>query len=120
MMIEGEIVGIRGTSSGRNCQQHPDGCGASLQVGEIFRFKRIVVEVEGTEIISIGAVKVVNGIDTCLIGFLPKYVLGTQGEIVGKLATITRLYANSWRVTEREVDHRNVGVALYQLLDEQL
>ena len=41
----------------------------------------------------------------------------TQGDIVGKFGVINKLYIGSENVAEREVDHRNVGVAAYDLIE---
>lgn len=115
MNLEGEIVGLRGTGNGRMCEIHYNGCGCNVKVGERIRFRSFVVEMEGNEVFSIGAVKVSDGVESCLIGFLPRYQLNTQGDVIGKYGTITKLYAVSPRAAEREIDHRNVGVARYQV-----
>jgi hypothetical protein len=41
----------------------------------------------------------------------------TQGDLIGKEALVQRLYANSENVVEREVDHRNMGVAFWTLVE---
>ena len=117
MLSEGEIVGLRGLSNGRTCPIHESGCGNSLLVGDTVRFVRRTVLDGGVEEVSIGVVKVVGEVDTCLVGFVPKYLVTSGADLVGRMAVVTRKYENSGRASEREVDYRNLGVARYTMLD---
>lgn len=117
MMKIGEIVGLRGTTNGRSCDVHAC-CGETLRTNDLVKFRSVGVAVGNKQERAIAAVRLEEGVERCTVGFLPVYMLFTQGDLVGKVARIEKTYQGSDNVAEREMDHRMVGVARFAVVND--
>ncbi len=128
---DGEIVGLDKPENGRSCNMH-ECCGRHLHVGDIVRFKVVVLEVcyedtdEGGELDQrleqvVKAVVIVDGAEMCTVGFLPRHVAARQVQVAvlnNKFAQIIELYNNARAGSARHNKSlRNHGVASFILLD---
>ena len=70
-----DVVGINMPCQGRNCAEHPDGCGRQvLHVGVVLRIEKQTIMVHSKEEVMLGVFLIVNGIDSCKVGFLPRFL----------------------------------------------
>lgn len=118
MVKDGEIVGLKGTSNGRTCEIH-DCCGEHLAPDDLVRFKLSVVNVGDKTEDAIKVVRVRDGTESCMIGFLPRNIVKSgKDKFVGKFAQIIELYEHSENTTMRRKSNRNKGVASFRLLQD--
>ncbi|KAJ3217253.1 hypothetical protein HDU67_008275 [Dinochytrium kinnereticum] len=61
--------------------------------------------------IAVKAVSIENGMETCTVGFLPKFLLGYRDLYVNKFAQVVELYEDDGNRSKREYGYRNGGVA---------
>ena len=66
-----EIVGLYGSSNGRSCCFHM-ACGKDVEVGNVLCLVRTVVDINDNTELAIKLVKIVDGVDGCTIGFIPR------------------------------------------------
>ena len=107
-------------------------CGRHLHVGDIVRLKAVVLEVcyedtdEGVEPDRrleqvVKAVVIVDGAETCTVGFLPRHVAARQAQVAvlnNKFAQIIELYNNACPGSARPNNSfKSHGVASYILFD---
>jgi hypothetical protein len=79
-----EIVGIAIGESGRNCERH-EVSGDHVAVDDFFKFKLVVVEVDGEEEDAIKAIKIRDDTESFHVGFLPcHFVHGSRKEAAVK------------------------------------
>jgi hypothetical protein len=111
---DGEIVRLDKPDNGRSCNMRKC-CGRHLHVGDIVRFKVVVLDVcyedtdEGVEPDQrleqvVKAVVIVDGTEMCTVGFLPRHVAARQAQVAvlnNKLAQIIELYNNARAGTAR-------------------
>jgi hypothetical protein len=72
MVRDGEIIGIASRESGSYCESH-EVCGDHVAVGDLVKFKLVVIEVDGEKDEAIKAIKIRDGTETCHIDFLPRH-----------------------------------------------
>ena len=72
---------------------------------------------DGQEETAIGAFWVTDGIDRCLVGFLPRYCLSHKGDFSGKLAQVVEFLGNSESPTQRRRSHQNHGVCRLAIIN---
>ena len=72
---------------------------------------------EGKTEQAIAAFWITDGIDRCLVGFLPRYCLSHKEEYDGKIAQVVEVLKNSESPTQRRRSHRNRGMAVLALLE---
>ena len=69
-----EIVGTEMSCQGRSCEEH-ENCGEVLKEDVVVRLRKIQLMVEGKEETAIAAIWVMDGIDRCRIGFVPRHMV---------------------------------------------
>lgn len=64
---------------------------------------------DGKEETAIGAYWVTDGIDRCLVGFLPRHCIPHKEDFDGQLVQVVDLLWKSDNATERRRSHHNKG-----------
>ena len=83
------------------------------------RFKLTVVDIDGKTEESIKVVRIRDGTESCMIGFLPRNIVVTRKDkFIGQFAQIIELYEYSDNETMRRKSHRNKGVTSFRLLQD--
>lgn len=80
------------------------------------RFKSSLSADRGIEE-AVAASMIVDGHESCRVGFLPKSCLAIKYRFVGKFAQVVEMYADSDNSHKRRKDARNHGMASCTLLD---
>ena len=114
-----ELVGIEANERGRSCEEHKV-CGSVLKEDTVVRLRHIQVkgDEEGAKPENtVGAFWVSDGIDRCLVGFLPRHMVKHSSKYNGRLAQVTEIYGDSDSPVKCRKHHRNKGVALIALVD---
>ena len=110
------VLGITTNERGRECIDHPTGCGHSLHVGDIVRFKYIKIGVEEDGEFVLEVRRVVDGKEMCRVGFLGKHLLKRHGHYHDRYARVTEKFsAESTSTQKRRMVHRNKGCAVAEL-----
>jgi hypothetical protein len=79
----------------------------------------MVVDVDGDTECAIAAVCILDGTETCIVGFLPCSIVKRRGDEIGtKYAQIIELYAESDNPVLRQKSNLNFGVASFRMLDD--
>lgn len=60
---------------------------------------------------AVAAVVVVEGQESCRVGFLPKHYCKVQSKFIGKIVQVCELYDKSESSHKRARSHRNMGIA---------
>jgi hypothetical protein len=72
---DGEIVGLKLGTNRRSCEANLC-CGASLHVGDLVRFRFLMLEVQGgAPVEALKVLKIKYGTEGCHVGFLPRHIL---------------------------------------------
>ena len=120
MIHDGEIVGLRGASNGRSCEQHTC-CGSCLQVGDLLHFKVGVVQHgDGMVKTVVKAVLIWDGTETCTFGFAPRHIAVVErkgGLIAEHFTQIIELYDLCESASKKAKSDKNQGMASYCLLE---
>ena len=113
-----EVFGLHGSSNGRSCTAH-EACGRSVQRGDVLRLVTCVVDISGATETAIKAVKVIDGVDTCTVGFVPRVFkeLPQVAAHVDKFVQVVEVYGDSTNTYKRSLSHRNKGVCSVAFLD---
>ena len=84
-----EIVGIEQSGRGCSCEEH-DVCGEALAtIDSVVRFRTIqILNDKGTEETAISVFWITDGIDRCLVGFLPRHLVKHSARYEGRAAQI--------------------------------
>jgi hypothetical protein len=116
--IDFEIVGLYGSTNGRSCCFHKT-CGKDVEVGSLLRLVRTVVDINGETESAIKLVKIVDGVDGCTIGFVPRVQsrLPKVVDCLDRFAVVRELYSSSKCSYKREKSIQNRGMASATLLD---
>ena len=116
-----EIVGLSSSTSGRSCILH-EMCGETLNEGDVCRLILITVVINQREEEAIKVVKVVDGTDTCTIGFVSRSFTAMERVYshAGRLVEINEIYKNLGNEYKQQLAARNKGMASASLLDEQV
>ena len=117
---DGEILGLRGTTNGRSCEQHAC-CGEIVRPNDCVRFKAAVVPIDGVDQAGIKAVLILDGTELCTVGFLGKNIAAlkkTSDKFVNKFAQVIELYDSSENAAKRAKSHNNLGVCSFRLLED--
>ena len=117
--MDGEIVGLRGTTNDRTCESHTC-CGDSIKKDDVIRFKLTVVDGKNGGIQkAIKAVRISDGTETCVVAYLPQRIVNNVAEnFVGKFAQIIELYDLSDNSMMRRKSNRNEGMASFRLFGD--
>ena len=112
-----EIVGTKYSNNGRSCSDHR-ACGALLHVDAVVSIRDVQIQISDVPELALAAHLVVDGQDTCRVGFLKKNLVKHAFLYSGKLARITEIYseddANS---VKKKIYHKNGGCARAELLE---
>jgi hypothetical protein len=93
MVRDGKIVGILNGTNGCSCTAHLV-CGEHLWAGDLICFWSVVVDVDRCTEGAIAAVCVLDGTETCIVGFLPCSIVNRRGaDFPTKYAQIIELNA---------------------------
>ena len=117
---DGEILGLRGTTNGRSCEQHAC-CGEIVRPNDCVRFKAAVVPIDGVDQAGIKAVLILDGTELCTVGFLGESIAAlkkTSDKFVNKFAQVIELYDSSENAAKRAKSHNNLGVCSFRLLED--
>ena len=107
-----EIVGLGAATNGRSCCIHSC-CGDHVRVGNLLRLVKCVVTIGGEVEEAIKCVLIVDGTDTCTVGFVPRSLSGhdkVQAQI-GGFVQVLELYDESESNQKRRKSHTNKGMA---------
>src|SRR5690242_15471326 len=116
--IQVDVVGIEAGERGRSCEEHSV-CGEVLQIDSVVRFRAIqIINDQGEEETAIGAFWVTDGVDRCLVGFLPRHCIARKAFYDGELAQVVELLSLSHSPTDRRNSNRNSGVCKVALLSK--
>jgi hypothetical protein len=117
MSQDGEIVGLEGEEGGPPYEIH-DVCVNHLDVGYLVKFKVTMSLVGEEEEVVIKVIKIRDGNETCLFGFLPQHIgYGSRKDnLRNKYSQVPELYKESADFTKKSKNFRLVGVASFRLL----
>jgi hypothetical protein len=78
----------------------------------------VVVDVDGCTEAAIAAVCILDGTETCIVGFLPRSIVNRRGaDFPTKYAQIIELYAELDNPVLQQKSNLNLGIASFWLLD---
>ena len=88
-----KIVGLNSCTNGKSCSLHPI-CGESVVVGHILRLVEWVVTMKNETKGAIKCIKVINGVDTCTVAFVPHVIakLEHAQAHLNKFVQVVELY----------------------------
>ena len=115
---DGELVGLHGSINGRSCVAHPC-CGKTLKEDDLGRFKAVVVETKpGVHEEAVAAVRIKEGLESCVVGFLPRATAKRcREQINNKFAQIHEIYSISDCPYKRRKSYRVKGAASFVCLE---
>ena len=85
MKPDGEIVGLHCSFNGRVCCPH-DFCGKHLKCNGVGRFRVVAVYVNGHTETAIQVIKLWDGAESCVVGYLPFYMVKQHSYFQNKCA----------------------------------
>ena len=86
---------------------------------DLVRFKVSVVNINGDVEEALKVVRILDGTESCTLGFLPCNVAKTiKDEFIGEFAQIIELYEHSENVTMVRKNMRNKGMDSFCLLTD--
>jgi hypothetical protein len=117
---EFEIVGLHLNSEGRSCTMHSH-CGMHVQVGDVLRLVHHVVTIRanGQPEDAFKLVKIVDGTETCTVGFLPRAYINLP-RITSRVAdfcTVLEVYDHSNKFKQL-LSKKNHGIASCMFLHD--
>lgn len=113
-----DVVGIKASDRGRSCEEHKV-CGSVLEHDTLVRFRALQIDVEGKEETALGVFWVTDGLDRCLVGFLPRHLIRHKDDYDGKLAQVVDLLEDSESPSDRAKSHQNFGVCRAVLVEAE-
>ena len=119
-MFDFEVVGLQSSSNGRSCTIH-ECCGEDVGIGDVLRLVGCTVAVDGVVEEALKLVKVVDGIDCCTVGFVPRALMNLSSvkNQVNKFVQVSELYKDSPNGYKRDKSYKNCGMARVSTLDEE-
>lgn len=107
-----EIVGIQESGRGRSCEEH-NVCGEALMLDSVVRFRSIqIINEKGKEETAIGVFWVTDGVDRCLVGFLPRHLVKHSVQYEGRVAQVVEFLRESESPSQRKRSHQNRGICM--------
>lgn len=112
-----EIVGLFSNTNGRSCTLHGC-CGSHVGKDDILRLVYTVVEVNGVPERAVKCVRVLDGVDTCTVGFIPRIQanLPKVNDHINQFVQVTELYCDSPSSYKQSKSAMNCGMASAVLL----
>ena len=91
-----KIVGLMSNTNGRSCGVYHI-CGDHVVVGDVLHLVAMVMQVEDRTEEAIKVIKVVDGVDTCTVGFVPRVIaqLEHMRNHVNKFVQVKEIYQES-------------------------
>ena len=119
-MFDFEVVGLQSSTNGRSCTIH-ECCGEDVGVGDVLRVVPCTVAVDGVVEEALKVVKVVEGVDSCTVGFIPRVLMSLPAvnKHVNKFVQVSELYKDSSNGYKRDKSYKNCGMARVSTLDEE-
>ena len=114
-----EIVGLHSETNGRSCNVHAL-CGEHVAVGDVLRMVPCIVQCNGEDENAVKFVKVIDGVDTCTVAFLPRHYMSLPKVLahVNKFVQVVEVHSDSKNTYKRSKAMANLGVASVTLLDD--
>eukprot|EP00977_Amphora_coffeiformis_P015470 scaffold4511_cov171-Amphora_coffeaeformis.AAC.36 len=119
-MQDFEVVGLLSSSNGRCCTIHHC-CGEEVEVGDVLRLVACTVSVDGAVEEAIKVIKVVDGVDQCTVGFVPRVLMSLPAvkNHVNKFVQVSELYHDSDNTCKKDKSYKNCGMARVSTLDKE-
>jgi hypothetical protein len=119
MLSTYEIVGLHSNTNGRMCTSHQC-CGDHLRLNDLVRVKKCVLTVAGRVEEAGKVVRIIDGCESCTVGFIPKVLLHGEhlDNILNKYGQVTEMYDNSENSFKRRKSHLAKGMALCSMLND--
>ena len=114
-----DIVGINAPDKGRSCEEHAN-CGSVLRIVTLVRFRSAQIWCNGQEETALAVFWVMDGIDQCRVGFLPRHLLKHQAAYNGKLAQIVEFVAELDSPADRAKSHWCYGLCRAVLVEAEM
>jgi hypothetical protein len=113
------IIGIAIGEIGYSCEIHKV-CVEHVGVGDLVKFKIVVIEVDGEGEGASKAIKIRDGAESCNVGFLSHhFIYGRRKEaLVNKCGQVLDLYKDSNNMTKKRKNRRLFIVTSFCLLDD--
>ena len=111
-----EMIGLHHATNGRSCTSHKC-CGKTLEVNQVLRLRKCVVDVLGEPEEAIKCVRIEDGSKGCVVGFLPKALLKVKKlqhhfmSDPGPFVQVTEIYSDSESLQKHCKSHSNFGMA---------
>jgi len=110
------IVGTNRNERGRSCEKHPI-CGVVVEVGGLVRLRLVKLKRGDGREPAIEVRWVIDGEDTCRVGFLQAHYIPYAERYNGKLAKVMEVWSASDDSTyKRRMYHHNCGCCIGRLL----
>jgi hypothetical protein len=114
LFFTGDLVHIVGTNiddRGRSCDAHsPRPCGSALQVDDWVTFHLVELDNEGLNEDAIEVRRIVQGQETCRVGFLQRSYVAHFQRYSGKFAQVREIWsADDESATQRQMFYHNHG-----------
>ena len=107
-----EIVGVNSATNGRSCEEHPI-CGEVVIEDMVLCLRKVQVLINQQEKSAVMAFWVLDGIDCCHIGHLPKAYVKKWKQYEGALGQVVEVYSgDSDSPTKHQKFHRNHGLTV--------
>ena len=107
-----EIVGVSSPTNRQSCEEHRI-CGEVVIEDVVLRLRKVQVLMNQQEQSVIAAFWVLDGIDCCCVGYLPKAYVKNWKQYDGALVQVGEVYSGDGdSPTKRQKFHRNHGLAV--------
>ena len=105
-----EIVGVNSPMNGQSCEEHPI-CGEVVIEDVVLHLRKVQVLMNQQS--AIAAFWILDGIDRCRIGYLPKAFVKNWKQYDGALVQVVEVYSgDSDSPMKRQKFHRSHGLAV--------
>lgn len=106
-----EVYGLQQSTNGRSCDRHSY-CGDVVEVGDILAIKSLQVTTTQGDEAALGCYLIEDGIATCLVGFIPRFLLSEPMFNCGVsvFLLVVDLFWKSASPQKRRKSHQNCGV----------
>ena len=107
-----KIIGVNSPTKRRSCEEHPI-CGEVVIEDVVLHLMKVQVLMNQQEQSAIAAFWVLDGIDHCCIGYLPKVYVKNWKQYDGALIQVVKVYSgDSDSPTKCQKFHRNHELAM--------
>ncbi len=112
-----EIVGLLEANNNRACEQHKV-CGQTVVKGSLLNLKPcVIVNESGRNEYAISANIMLDGIETCTVGFVAREFHPFRARYEHKLVQVIELLCESTNTEHRRRSYVNRGIAICVLLN---